>query len=167
MEDMTRPEDDAPAPLTVEDEELLARSARLLAREDPEAFIDVSARVRSTVRATTRRSRPVHARYPDDPVPGPDEEDVLVVREWVLVGRLREAVAALEAVTPTQIRVRLDEDRCAGVAVHVTVAYGAVVAERAAAVRETVRGTLERVLGVAALPDGGVPVDVTVDDVEG
>ena len=53
MEGMTGPEGVADvAPVTAEEENLLGRSARLLAAEDPEGFIDVSARVRSTVRAS-------------------------------------------------------------------------------------------------------------------
>lgn len=158
---MTAPDPSAERPLTTEEEALLSRSARLLATEDPEAFIDVSARVRSTVRATTRRSRPVHATFPSPA--GPD--DVLVVREWVLVGLVREAVATLVGVTPTQIRVGLDDDRCTSASVHVTATYGAVLADAASAVRAAVARTMVDALGADALPADGVPVEVTVDDV--
>lgn len=161
MAGMTGPDPAAERPLSTDEEALLARSARLLASEDPEAFIDVSARVRSTVRATTRRSRPVHATFPS---PTPDD-DVLVVREWVLVGVLREAVSALVGVTPTQIRVGLEEDRCTSVAVHVTATYGAVLADAASAVRSTVARAVVDTLGADALPPEGVPVEVTIDDV--
>lgn len=156
---MTGP-DPAERPLTTEEEDLLARSARLLASEDPEGFIDVSARVRSTVRATTRRSRPVHATFLS-----PSDDDVLVVREWVLVGLVREAVDELVGVTPTRITIGLDDDRCTSAAVHVTATYGAVLADAASAVRAAVGRTLVDALGADALPAGGVPVDVTVDDV--
>ncbi|NHA70140.1 hypothetical protein [Phycicoccus flavus] len=163
---MTGPERDAP-PLTTEEEDLLDRSARLLAAEHPEEFIDVSARVRSTVRATTRRSRPVHAVFPSDAQGG--GPDTLVVREWVVVGALRRALAALPGITPTQIRLRLEADRCRGVEVHVTATYGAVLADAASAVRTATRSTLADVLGPEALfvdrDAAGVPVDVTVDDV--
>lgn len=152
--------DPAERPLTTEEEDLLARSARLLASEDPEGFIDVSARVRSTVRATTRRSRPVHATFPS-----PSDDDVLVVREWVLVGLVREAVDELVGVTPTRIAIGLDDDRCTSATVHVTATYGAVLADAASAVRAAVGRTLVDALGADALPAGGVPVDVTVDDV--
>lgn len=163
MEDMTSPTGPGAEPeprLTVEEEDLLARSARALAAEDPEGFIDLSARVRSTVRATTRRSRPVHASFP-----GPDGDDLLVVREWVLVGCLREAVTAIRGVTPTQVVVGLDEDRCTSVRVNVTATFGAVLADAAGTVREVVGTTLADVLGEDALPPGGVPVDVVIDDV--
>lgn len=157
---MTRP-DPAEQPLTTEEEALLARSARLLASEDPEGFIDLSARVRSTVRATTRRSRPVHATFPSPA----DPDDVLVVREWVLVGLIREAVDRLVGVTPTQIHVGLDGDRCISATVHVTATYGAVLADAASAVRAAVGRTLVDALGADALPASGVPVEITVDDV--
>lgn len=166
MEDMTTA--DGPgrdAPVSVEEEALLGRSARLLASEDPEGFIDVSARVRSTVRATTRRSRPVHAVFPDAAGTVVPQEDTLVVRDWVVVGELREAVGALDGVTPTQITVTLDGDVCTGAAVHVTATFGAVLAEAATRVRRTVLDTLEDLLGPAAFDASAAPVDVTVDDV--
>lgn len=164
MEGMTSPTGSGPVEpeprLTVEEEDLLARSARALATEDPEGFIDLSARVRSTVRATTRRSRPVHATYPNT-----SGDDVLVVREWVLVGCLREAVTGIRGVTPTQIVVGLDQDRCVSVRVNVTATFGAVLADAAETVREVVGSTLAEVLGDDALAPGGVPVDVVIDDV--
>ena len=158
--------------VSIEEEDLLARSARALAAEDPEGFIDLSARVRSTVRATTRRSRPVHATFPSD-AGGPGAartdadaagQDTLVVREWVLVGELRRAVSAFEGVTPTQITVGLDGDRCTGAVVHVSATFGAVLAEAASRVRDTVTATLAEVLGADAM-EGTPPVDVFVDDV--
>lgn len=161
---MTGPEQEM-APLTTAEETILARSARLLAAEDPETFMDISARVRSTVRATTRRSRPVHAVFPSDP--SDTRGDSLIVREWVLVGELRQAVGALEGVVPTQIRIRLDEDACTEVTVHVTATYGAILRDVAGEIRGAVEGCLADVLGVGALPGGRVPVDITIDDVIG
>lgn len=161
---MTGPEQEM-APLTTAEENILARSARLLAAEDPETFMDISARVRSTVRATTRRSRPVHAVFPSDPQDA--RGDSLVVREWVLVGELRQAVGALDGVVPTQIRVRLEADACSEVTVHVTASYGAVLRDVATEIREAVEECLVDVLGVEALPGGRAPVDITIDDVIG
>ena len=166
MEGMTTP----PGPaeqmpelqLTVEEENLLTRSARALAAEDPEGFIDLNARIRSTVRATTRRSRPVHATFPGT---GPDSADTLVVREWVLVGQLREVVAGITGVTPTQIVVGLDADQCVSARVHITATYGAVLADAAGRVRDAVGATLVDLLGEDALPADGAPVDVVIDDI--
>lgn len=170
MEDVTTPRDAPTAPeVTIEEEDLIARSARALAAEDPEGFIDLSARVRSTVRATTRRSRPVHATFPtatdDASRAEPVEDDVLVVREWVLVGELRKALASIDGVTPTRITVSLDGDRCTGASVHVTATFRAVLAEAAARVRTVVAATLVTSLGADALRPDGTPVDVVVDDV--
>lgn len=168
---------DPEAPLTTEEENLLARSARAIAAEDPEGFIDLSARVRSTVRATTRRSRPVHATFPSaaggattarGTETGADTDTgagTLVVREWVLVGELRRAVAAIDGVTPTRITVTLDGDTCTGALVHVTATFGAILAEAATRVRRVTLETLETTLGADALELGELPVDVVVDDV--
>lgn len=163
MTSPTGPAEQTPEPeVTVEEENLLARSARALAAEDPEGFIDLNARVRSTVRATTRRSRPVHATFPHT---DGGEDDTLVVREWVLVGQLREVVTGIRGVTPTQIVVGLDADRCSSARVHITAIYGAVLADAAGVVRDIVGATLSEILGTDALPTGGVPVDVVIDDV--
>lgn len=166
MEGMTTPPGPAeqmPEPeVTIEEENLLARSARALAAEDPEGFIDLNARIRSTVRATTRRSRPVHATFPGD---GSDGADTLVVREWVLVGQLREVVVGITGVTPTQIVVGLEADQCVSARVHITATYGAVLADAAGTVRDTVGATLVDLLGKGALPADGAPVDVVIDDV--
>lgn len=166
MENMTQstgPAEQPPEPaVTVEEEDLLDRSARALAAEDPEGFIDLTARVRSTIRATTRRSRPVHATFPGSDT---DSPDTLVVREWVLVGQLREVVTGITGVTPTQIVVGLDADLCTSARVHVTATYGAVLADAAGMVRNVVETTLADTLGTDALPTDGVPVDVLIDDI--
>lgn len=149
------------ADITVEEEDLLARAARALASEDPEGFIDLSARVRSNVRATTRRSRPVHATFPSG-----GDDDTLVVREWVLVGQLRERVTALLGVTPTQITVGLEADRCVSSTVHLTATYDAVLAQVADGVRGAVHDTLLTVLGADAIEADSLPIDVVIDDVD-
>lgn len=193
-------------PLTTQEEALLGRAARLVASEDPESFIDVSARVRSTVRATTRRSRPVRAVFPSAGGPAEDGDgsdhgrdridridregidrddddggsrfpgsgdqghgrgDVLVVREWVAVGGLREALATIPGVTPTRITLALDGDLCTGAAIHISATYGAVLADVASLVRRTVLDTLEVLLGSGAFDATTSPVDVTIDDVRG
>ncbi|EAQ00690.1 hypothetical protein JNB_10964 [Janibacter sp. HTCC2649] len=99
------------------------------------------------------------------PSAGSDSADTLVVREWVLVGQLREVVVGIAGVTPTQIVVGLDANQCVSARVHITATYGAVLADAAGTVRDAVGATLVDLLGSDALPEDGVPVDVVIDDI--
>jgi hypothetical protein len=174
--------DRAPDQSPVPGELVLARAAALM-RDGPEpGWNAVRERLMAAVRATARRSTPIRAELPvDQPAKPTWPAGTLQVSDLVVTALLRIALNQVTGCVPSRIDLLIGDEnpsgrtdhpqrqglggRLAGVRVDLTAVFGADLTALAAQVRSVTAALLSDVIGVSALPGGGVPIDVRIADV--
>ncbi|OZC57872.1 hypothetical protein CH267_08035 [Rhodococcus sp. 06-621-2] len=144
------------------DDWVLQRAAREL-REAPEEprWFDISNSIISKVRATTRRTWPVDARFPT--APEGRESDTLRVSDHVVRTAVLRALSGVHGCQPTEIAVHTDEHKCTGVSLSVVGAYDSDLQAVGNDLARIAMSIVAEILGVSLTRDD---VDVHVDDIE-
>ena len=130
----------------------LARSA-----VDSPDWEDVAGSVMRRVRATVRPGRRIRVALLDE------GGGTTYVSDRVVVSALRSALADLDGLAPSRIRVEVADDRCTAVAVELVARYGADLLLLGDRCQEVVAGVLRGLL-VDAVEVSVDVVDVSLDD---
>jgi hypothetical protein len=134
-------------------DEVLDRAARELRDEEQPSWLDLSSRILSSVRDTTRRSWPLDARYPT-----PDAGDTLRVSDIVVRLAVLRGVD-IPGCSVSSVDLQIDGHTCTGVAIGLTAEYGFDIQELARTVARLAADSVNTALGTE-LTAGDVDVNV-------
>ncbi|MGU3436650.1 hypothetical protein ACNHUS_26985 [Actinomycetes bacterium M1A6_2h] len=134
-------------------DEVLNRAAQELRDEEQPSWLELSSRILSSVRDTTRRSWPLDARFPTD-----QRGDTLRVSDVVV--RL-EVVRGVDipGCSVSSVDLQIDGHTCTGASIDMTAEYGFDIQELARTVARLAAESIDRALGTE-LTAGDVDVNV-------
>ncbi|GGF94766.1 hypothetical protein GCM10007304_05790 [Rhodococcoides trifolii] len=134
-------------------DEVLDRAARELRDEEQPSWLELSSRILTSVRDTTRRSWPLDAQFPTA-----ENGDTLRVSDIVV--RL-EVVRGVDipGCSVTSVDLRIDGHACTGVSIGLTAEYGVDIQELARTVARLAADSVNTALGTT-LTAGDVDVNV-------
>lgn len=147
--------------MTPDPDSILDRAAREL-RDEPQEprWVDISSSIISKVRATTRRTWPVDARFP---AASGRDADTLRVSDHVVRTAILRALRGVHGSQPIEISLHLDDHSCTGLFVAVVGAYGSDLQAVGDELARIAIGVVDDILGVEL---ARADIDVRVDDID-
>lgn len=137
--------------MTQEHDPVLGRAIENLRAAPTEPrWVDISSSVLSKIRATTRRTTPLDARFPT--APAEREHDTLRISDAVVTRAIRQALLRAGAIEISSIALYLDESICTGAEVSVTGTYGDDLRSLGSQFADAAVAVLDAVLG-PPMPD--------------
>lgn len=152
---------------TPQPDDVVAQAAQLMREEPtPAGWVDISARVKARVNATTRRAWPIAVSVEDlEPTTPARGGDTVHVSHLIISDHVRTAAARVLGCEPEKIDLELDCSTCVGIRIQIIAEYPRDLHDLSARVRAAVEAALPIILGPPR-SEVAQPVWVHVSDVQ-